>query len=211
MAKPTRPLDHLRSRKKQVYLDVPIPDDGQYLTARDEARAEFMRLDLQSRMGRSGSGKMPDGLADQVDEARTRLQEAEEALKPHLIWFRATSLPPKDYDKLVSDHPPTDEQRKQAKKDGITALAYNTETFLLELIVRCVAYAYTESDGEIQNAYPDAKGKFGDDVKFEPITRDFLKEMEEGGNWAQGEIMILAEAAANVNQNIRRVGTLGNA
>jgi hypothetical protein len=205
------PLDHLRSRKKQVYLDVPIPDDGQYLTARDEARNEFMRLDLQSKMGRTGKD-LPENVAAEIEEAKERLHEAEEALKPHLIWFRATSLPPKQYDKHVSEHPPTDEQRKQAKKDGITALAYNHETFLLELVVRCVTYAYTEDDdGEIANAYPDPKtGKLRDDVKFEPITQEYLNEMQEEGSWAQGEIMVLCEAAANVNQNIRRVGTLGN-
>jgi hypothetical protein len=205
------PLDHLRSRKKQVYLDVPIPDDGQYLTARDEARNDFMRLDLQSKMGRTGKD-LPDSVRVELDEAKDRLHAAEEDLKPHLIWFRVTSLPPKQYDKLVSEHPPTDEQGKQAKKDGITALAYNHETFLLELVVRCAAYVYALDDGgEITNAYPDPKtGKFGNDVKFEPITQKYLDEMQEDGNWAQGEIMVLCEAAANVNQNIRRVGTLGN-
>lgn len=210
MPKGRAPLDHLRSRKKQVYLDVAIPDDGSYLVARDEARAEFARVDLKSRMGRDRRADLPADVQEEVDEARAKMQEAENELRPHLMWFRATSLPPKVYDKLVSEHPPTDEQRKEAKKDGITALAYNPETFLMELIVECVSYIYAEGD-EIENAYPDPKtGKFSPDVKFEPLTKAFIKEMEEGGNWAQGEIMVLAEAAANVNQNIRRVGTLGN-
>lgn len=203
------PLDHLRSRKKQVYFDFAIPDDAVYLQKVEEAKATFTRLDLQSKMGRNGQSA---GNHAEVEEAREKLQEAEAELRPHLLWFRATGLPPKQYDKLVSMHPPTPEQRKEAKKDGITGLAYDHEKFLPLLVTKCVSYIYrVNEDDDVESAYPDENGKFGDDVMFELLTEDFLDEMQSEGTWSNGEIMQLCEAAANVNQNIRRVGTLGNA
>lgn len=198
-----QPLDHLRSRKKQVYLDVSIPDDGAYLVARDDARSKVAQLDLRSKIGRDGQRQGNE----ELEEAKEALARAEDELEPHLLWFRATGLPPKKYDALVSEHPPTADQRKEAKKDGISALAYNPDTFLNELVIRCVTFAYVETeDGEIEAARPP----FPENVQFEPISQAFMDEMREDGQWVQGEIAQLWEAAANVNQNIRRVGTLGN-
>lgn len=209
-----QPLDHLRSRKKPIHVDFPIVDDYQYLDRVDEARTALSRRELQVRLG---SRRNEEGMSDEdrfeLEELKSDLEAAQSALKPHQVWFRAKNLAPKDYDELVTKHPPTKEQRLKAKQDG-NVLLYNPETFLDALTTMCVYFLYVETDdGEIEAAEPPFGSTRSEDapkVLEEPVTATFLQEMKEDGRWAAGEILTLAGTAANVNQGVRQVAQLGN-
>jgi len=212
------PLDHLRSRKKPIYFDFPIPEDASYQDrvvelARDLAQAQI-RAGAQNR--RTGAGGLLTDEAIEVDELKEKLEKAQADLAPHQIWFRARSLPPKQYDKLVSEYPPTEEQRKDAKKMGVMTLLYDYDKFLPVLATRCIYYLYTEDeDGEIVNAQPPLSADKREKEELPPvleelITEEFLEEMKEDGHWAAGEIGTICQAASNVNQGIRKITELGN-
>lgn len=210
MAARKKPLDHLRSRKKPIYFDFSIPDDGSYQDRVNELAGQVAQAQLRLR-GRSGVEAEIE-----LDELKSELERATEELAPHLLWFRARSLPPKEYDELVTKHPPTEDQRKEAKRLGVQALAYNYETFLEDLATKCIYYLYAEDeDGELVAVTPplrdDKREKEGlPPVKEQLVTEDFLREMKEEGNWAAGEISTICQAASNVNQGLRRLTELGN-
>jgi hypothetical protein len=194
---PRTPLDHLKSRKKRVTRRVPIAMDNQLLVARDEAKSRFMQADLQAKMGGTRGIRTQED-QERIAELREELEEAEQALAGNVEWFEARSLGQKAWDELVSKHPPTDEQRKQAKKDGIGALLYNQDTFLPAVVAACCYWVHTDDDGE---------------EVLEPLTVKFVDYMQNDPEtpWTQGEILELAEVSTEVNQNTRRVGDLGNA
>lgn len=208
---PKQPLDHLRSRKKAIQFTFSIPEDASYQDRLQEVKTRLAQRELQLRIG--SRGQMAPEDSAELDDLRDELERAEKELEPHLLWFRARNLPPPEYDDLVSKHPPTEDQRKQAKKDG-NVLLYNPETFLPELVSRCIFYLYTlDENGEVESAHPpfnDKRPQDAPEVLETPLTEEFVKEMKEGGNWAQGEIMTLAGSASNVNQGIRRTFDLGN-
>jgi len=207
---PKRPLDHLRSRKKPIYFDFSIPEDTSYKDKLNEATVQLAQAQL--RVGRRSGVEAEI----EVDDLKEKVEQAKADLAPHLIWFRARSLPPKQYDELVSKFPPTDDQRKEAKRMGVQALAYNYETFLPELATHCIYYLYVEDeDGKISAAMPpfDPEKRLDQGlspVMEEPLTRDFMDEMKEDGFWAAGEIGDICQAASNVNQGIRKIQDLGN-
>lgn len=192
-----QPLDHLRSRKRRVYKRVPLAMDSEVLEARDRSRAEVARLDMQLKLaGARPSDLVVRAAQVELEEARERLLEAEEALAKDVEWFHVESMGPKPFDALVSKHPPSAEQRTDAKKDGTGPLSFNPDTFPYALIPKCVSYVFTNGSGK---------------ETLEPLTEEFVQEMLEGETWTQGEILELFEASLSVNQGMGRVGDLGNA
>jgi hypothetical protein len=208
---PKQPLDHLRSRKKAIQFTFSIAEDVQYQDKVSELKTKLAQRELQFRIG--SRGQMAPEDSAELEEIKSELETAEEELEPHLLWFRARNLPAPEYDDLVSKHAPTEEQRKKARKDG-NVLLYDPETFLPELVSKCIYFLYTvDDDGEVQSAHPPFNDKRPEDapeVLEELISPEFLKEMKENGAWAVGEIMTLAGSASNVNQGIRRTFELGN-
>jgi hypothetical protein len=188
------PLDHLRKVKKGTYKRVPIALDSEVLTERDRLRSEVAKLDMQFKL----TGKEPSRAAkEEIDDLKGQLEIAEDKLEENVAWFHVQSMGPRAWDKLVSQHPPTADQRQQAKKDGIQALLYNPETFPDAAILNCVRYVYVDPDTHEET--------------LEPLTQEFLDEMRDGDQWTAGEILELAEACSDVNVGMHRVGDLGNA
>lgn len=210
-----KPLDHLRSRKKPIYFDFAVPEDASYKDKVTELAQKLAMAQLRERR-RVGPTDRLSAEQIELEELKEELEAAQAELEPHQIWFRARSLPPKEFDKLVTEHPPTEEQRKDAKKQGVLSLLYNYETFLPVLATKCVYYLYTEDEnGEIAHAHPPFKPEVREaeglpPVQEEQLTAAFLEEMKEDGHWAAGEISDICQAASNVNQGIRKITEVGN-
>lgn len=189
-----QPLDRLRSRKKPVYTRFAIPTDYGKLEARDEAQARVGQLEAQLRLSPGLKDEAARVLNAELSSAKEDLEFAEEELEENIVWFYARSMGPRNFDDLVSRHPPTPEQRQEAKKDGVGPILYNPDTFLPELVTSCVFWIDNPGDKEV----------------LVPLTDEFVKEMQEGTDWTKGEYLQIAEKAQEVNQVIRRVGNLGN-
>lgn len=71
-----------------------------------------------------------------LDPAQQRLEAAQAAMARFVEVLQATVLPPDEYDALIGDHPPTDEQRSQGG-------AWNSDTFPPSLLAACL-----QQDGE---------------------------------------------------------------
>jgi hypothetical protein len=193
-----QPLDRLRSRKKQVTRRVALAINSDLAEKRDRIQSEISKIEVQGRIGMRRGGALPQTDQERLEELHAELNEvmAELSTPENTAWFVVRSLGPKAWEKLCSDHPPTPDQRDQAKKDGIGALAYNTDTFFDDLIPRCVSWVDHDDDtGE---------------EELVPLTAEFVDEMKEGDQWSSGEWFTLCQAASDVNSVVRRVDDLGN-
>lgn len=189
MTKP--PLDHLRSRKNPSYRRISISFDSSFESNRDEVRSRVTQLELRPRVGR----QLDPGEQIELSSLKDELEEAERLLQENSATFHVTSLGPTRYEELTSEHPPTPEQRKEAKRDG-NILAWNQDTFPYALLAEAAHYVYVDEDtGE---------------ERLEVLGEEFVKEMREGDQWSQGEIMQLVQIAVDVNSAFRRVGGVGN-
>lgn len=175
--------------------------DSRYQDRIDSADRRLTMLQLRARAlgGNQADPKLASDLADAEDALEAARVEALE----HTEWFIAKALSPREWDALIAKHAPTPEQKKEARREG-RALQYNPETFPPELIERCV-YLVTPLDEPDEN---------GDTELHEPLTREFVKEMFEGGDdsqWNQGELVALTNAAQTANQAApARLEALGN-
>jgi hypothetical protein len=102
--------------------------------------------------------------------ARERLEAASAALGPYVEVMQAAVLPPHEYDALVDDHPPTDEQRK-------LGAAFNLDTFPAALLAACL-----QQDG--QPVMP---------------AQDWQAWAKTPGAVASGELNALFNVCVNVN------------
>lgn len=190
------PLDHLRSRKKATYRKVALPTDSDLAERYQRAKAELAQAELQLKMVPNDAKEAQRGLEGDVEEKQERAEQLRKELEETLARFEVRSIGPKAYDKLVSEHPPTQEQRRQAKKDGSGPLLWNEDTFQDALIAATCWYVYTDEDGVEQKAQ---------------LTEEFVKEMNEGDQWSRGDLSTLFQTAFEVNAQIRRTVDLGNA
>ena len=71
------------------------------------------------------------GDADLADSVRGEAERAKADLEKCFYWIRFQGLPEADFDALVNEHPPTDEQRARGEK-------WNPETFPYALLVACI-------------------------------------------------------------------------
>lgn len=89
----------------------------------DAAMAEVEAAEQALLMAEANSAALPP--------ARERLEAARAAMAPFAEVMEATTLPPHEYDALVDEHPPTDEQRAR----GAT---FNLDTFPAALLAACL-------------------------------------------------------------------------
>jgi hypothetical protein len=187
-----QPLDHLRSRKKPVFKRVPIAYDSQ--------QAEEATLAEQRAFMRRESAKarpQDQRLLIEAEEAEEEAEKLQDAVLENSAWFMVRSLGPKEYEEMQGRHTPTEEQRKNARRDGVQGvLGWNPDTFPLELIPACCFFIHTDDDT-------------GEETE-EQLTPEFVKEMYEGTDWNLAECNALLSAAVEVNQT-RRVVDQGNA
>lgn len=187
-----QPLDHLRSRKKPVWRKLPI--------ALDSLQAEESQQATIEAIGKRDTADKRPGdqrLLQLAEEAEERAEKLREEVLENSAWFIVRSLGPAAYEELQNEHPPTDQQRKDARKEGVQGqLAWNPDTFPRALIPRCVWVIATDEET-------------GEEVE-EQLTEEYVKEMYEGDDWNLAECNALLQAAVDVNQT-RRVIDAGNA
>lgn len=185
-----QPLDHLRSRKKPVSRRVPIALDSEQA---DAAAAATLQAFAKRQVSDNNPGDRR--LLTEAEEAEERADELNEQVRNNSAWFVVKSLGPNRYEELQAQHPPTEKQRKDARKEQLGTLAWNPDTFPLDLLPACVHYV-ADLDDE------------GHDV-LEQLSPEYVKDMYEGDDWNLGEVNALLQAAVEVNQN-RRVVDMGN-
>lgn len=190
-----QPLDRLRSRKKQVWKRIPIPLDSDIVERRESILSEINRIEIQGRIGQRRGGVLPEDDRLRLEQLQEELDEVTAELSENVAWFHVRSLAPRVWEELVSRHPPTKDQRDDARKSGIGVLLYNVDTFFDELVPMCVSWVDTDEEGN---------------EALVPLTETFVKEMQEGDQWSTGEWNQLCEVASTINSVIRRIDDLGN-
>lgn len=193
-------LDRLRRDKKPSSVRVGIVMDTRYQDHIDAVQARLSRLDLRARA--LGGNKADPRLAADLADAEDALRAAQEEAMEHTEWFIAKALGPREYDALLDQHPPTKDQKAEARKEN-RVVSYNVDTFPPALIARCV-YLVTKLD---------EPGENDESEHHEPLTAEFVKEMFEGGDdpqWNMGEVATLNDAALAANQARPRMEDLGN-
>lgn len=157
--------DHLLSGKKPATKKLQIILDPEAYEAYEEAQALLSEATAENRTER--------------EEA---LEAAKERLSDAVVTMKFQSVGRKRYDEIIDAHPATEEQKAQAKKQGIEETpSYNLETFPPAL----VAASLVEPD----------------------LTLEDVQELYD--TWNNAEVMELFLAALEVN-TIRRTGDLGN-
>lgn len=194
------PLKRLK-RKQPPSKRVGIVMDSRYQDAIESAERKLGLLQLRARaLGTQGDRQLAADLAD----AEEALEAAQAAALEHTEWFIAKALSTREWDALLAKHPPTKDQKAEARKEN-RVVQYNTDTFPPAAIEACV-YLVTKLDE------PDpATGLM---ERHDPLPREFVKEMFEGGEesqWNQGELVTLVNAAQAANQQAPvRLEDLGN-
>lgn len=157
--------DHLLSLKKPASKKVTLLLDPVAMEDYDAAREA-----------------LGEATSDNRTEREKALEDAKAALAEASVTMRFQSIGRKKYDALIDAHPATDEQKADAKKQGVDEMpAYNIETFPPALIqASCADPELSEDD--VQQIYDD---------------------------WNNAEIFELFMAALEVN-TVRRTGDLGN-
>lgn len=148
----------------------------------------------------------PTTLAKAIEEARAERDKAEAAVKANTAHMRFQSIGRKRYDKLVLDHPPSEEQNKEHQAEHGSDAPYNVDTFAPALVAAsCI---------EPQMTYEDAlilfEGEFERDEKGELVLDENEEPIEITPPWNAAEVTELFVAALQVN-NGRRVVELGKA
>jgi hypothetical protein len=114
-------LAEIRARKKAVTLDVPILVDGEwgarYAEAQDRAT------------------KAIPGTTEYV-EAANELEKMRAEAGEHMVTFKVKGISVDRYERLVRAHPPTPEQRAEAKREGRN-LSWSPDTFPAALVAAC--------------------------------------------------------------------------
>lgn len=164
MATPKQPLDRLVSRKKPIVTHF-----------------DLLMEDVEKPVEIS---------ADASKEERKAWEQTwsayEVAVKEATERFSFRSLGRKPYDELVFAHPPTEEQRARAKKQGADEPDFNPDTFPPALLAAsCISHDHTIEQWQ---SICD-----GDD---------------DEGAWNMGEVTALFLTALEANQT-RRVAVLG--
>ncbi len=133
------PLDHLRGKKRPVHRSVEIFLDSEVAEEINRAKAE---LDVIEGQINNSSGDL--GLEVQRDEAKAKLERLQDAAVEagDVVSFTFRSIGRKAFERLIEEHPATEEQQKQAREQALatglsphlTRLSWNSDTFPPALI-----------------------------------------------------------------------------
>lgn len=171
-------LDHLRKAKQAVQRTVIISLDDDLAAAYEDATADRRRLETLLKISKDNVAAKAE-LEDVID----RILRLEEQLEDVTVAFKFRSIGRAAFEELLLAHPPTRDQKDDAKKQGVEGrLTYNVETFPIAL----VSAASVEP-------------------KLEEVD---VKELWDSPEWNQAELMQLFDAALSCNTQ-RRVLDLG--
>lgn len=140
MSKPKAvPLDHLRGKKKPVTRSVEIFIDSDVAVAVNRISVELAEVEERLTGGRNDLD-----LQVRRDELKSELERLQDdAIEAgDVVSFSFRSIGRKAYDRLIEEHPPTEEQQKNAREEGLAAglspqlsrLSWNADTFPPALI-----------------------------------------------------------------------------
>lgn len=158
--------DHLR-KKQPIEKLVPVPLDAALVEAYEKAVEAVEALEIQGA-DTSAAEKLRD--------------TSRKALEAETVVLRFRSIGRKRYDKLIHDHPATEEQHREHKEQYGQRAPHNIDTFAPALI---------------------AASCIEPEMTIEQVTELF-------DEWNPAEVMDLYTAALEVNTQ-RRVVDLGKA
>lgn len=170
-------FDHL-AKKKPVERTVSIYLEDGPVDHFNEVAQEYERLRLRRNTGKA------DDDAGQAELARLKkkVDAARAALEEVTVYVRFRSIGRRNFEDLMREHPPTEEQKAEAKEKFGQETQYNGDTFPPALI----AASAIEPELTVEQA--------------EQIVND----------WNESEAISLFQAAYEVNTQ-RRVADLGKA
>ena len=175
-----QPLDHQRSLKKPVRKAVWIAGDTELADELSELEASLSRAKTLVDTIREEARR--EAALLQVAELETEVALKTEEVRATALKFVFQGISAKAYDKLLGEHPPTEEQIKFLKEQGETNAPFNPDTLPYALITECCV----EPDME---------------------KEDLLAWLNDG-SFNQSEIMSLFMAATDANQS-RKILNLG--
>lgn len=123
---PTRPVptfDHLRAKQP-----VRVP----YWVAMDDGTASQLLSEAKRQLGRA----LIRNDETEVEKARQAVADAEENMRNSSVRILFQGLGRYQFEKLMAEHPPTEEQKAELSKVGREA-EYNWETFAAPLVAAC--------------------------------------------------------------------------
>ena len=101
----------------------------------DEAEGRQRRLNAKSTLPLAD---LRESLADAIDEAKGDLDRIDEEIEAHTVVFVFEGLPSQTLIDLQAAHPPTDDQKAQFKKEGLSrqglVLMYDETTYAPALV-----------------------------------------------------------------------------
>lgn len=132
-------LSDLRGKKKPVVRSVPIFLDSEVAGRVNRAQRVLDQLEERAQ---ANPGEL--GLQVSRDEAQAELERLQqEAVESgDVVTFTFRSIGRKAYERLIEEHPPTEQQEKDAREEGLAAgltaqlsrLSWNADTFPPALI-----------------------------------------------------------------------------
>lgn len=190
---PKQSLDHLRSKKKPVSKTIYIAGDSELAAELEEQGGVVFKTELQV-LRRPADEELAGRLASEQQKYEELLNQVRESS----IKFRVQSIGRKKMEKLVAQHPPTEEDIEEIKKTREFAesqgspeqvkklkeavIDWSPRTFPIALVAKCVV---------------------------EPeLTEQELLEWLTDETWNESEIQELFTAAMEVNMT-HRVVSLG--
>ncbi len=133
------PLEHLRGKKRPVHRSVEIFLDSEVAEEINRAKAE---LDVIEGQINNSNGDL--GLQVQRDEAKAELERLQDAAVEagDVVSFTFRCIGRKAFERLIEEHPATEEQQKRAREQALAAglspqltrLSWNADTFPPALI-----------------------------------------------------------------------------
>lgn len=176
-------IEEIMRRKKPVrkWVDVPLDSEvADALSAKEQELAnaeqalqrERTRSQAVEQIGKSlAEGSKIQEKLKRVEDLEAELDRLWEESEASIVRFWFQDIGKKKYDDLISEHPPTPEQKKEWEDEGGEGkLAYNTETFPPALL---------------------SKASLDPKISLEYANQIF----EEWGNWEVIRLYRTAEAA----------------
>lgn len=161
-------LADLRAQHKPVQATVRVPMRADLI---DEI------AQLEERIGRERKADEWENRDPVAPQLAARIRELEDELAASEVVFTFRAIGRRDYAKLITDNPPTDEQKAEAESAGFV-LPFNPDTFYPALMhAMCVSPVSTLEDW-----------------------------LDVWDNWSDGQVAQLRQACLNTQQGSVDVG-----
>lgn len=206
------PLDRLVSDKRPAIGKLELPFD--YDAAEAFHDADQALKEAENVLRATKRDPEMQAAKREVDKARIARTAALEALTPTVRRFLFRAIPLDDFDKLLLDHKPTDEQVERFGQDT----SYNADTFCPALVAASLVWTGTGADeypkGDAiprEPCYePEAIYKLWHDVKGRDDPDEDDGAEHESSNFGPAELEALFQTSMSTCRT-RRVVDLGKA